>query len=257
MMNQVLKRLTVVLAILGVGGLLVRCSSTNDASSSVAKFSISHLTQEEYDLKDAKSKVNSLFESNSDKRISDSTDSNEIDRAKEAVDDLEDSSDKDDLLAKINSAKKLLTKKSISESIASSESSASASKDKDKSSSHKSDTAKTSVRSRYKKVALTDFATDPYKYEGKDIETSGHVTYIQKKLDDPNVYYVAILPKDDYSSSGYSYGSVTEVNVDTMQESPIHEGDNITVRGGALTEEVKVNGKKLRADIVVDSVTVH
>ena len=123
--------------------------------------------------------------------------------------------------------------------------------------SKKSSTATTSVKSRYKKISLEAFATNPEKYEGKDIETSGHVTYVQKKPDDPDVYYVAILPKDNYSSSGYSFGSVTEVNVDTMQETPIHVGDNITVRGSGLTGGVQFRGKTLRADIVVDDVTIN
>ncbi|VDG33329.1 Lipoprotein [Lactobacillus plantarum ZJ316] [Lactiplantibacillus mudanjiangensis] len=144
---------------------------------------------------------------------------------------------------------------SQSQSFASHKSSVAASKSKSKA--KKSSTATTSVKSRYKKISLEDFATNPEKYEGKDIETSGHVTYVQKKPDDPDVYYVAILPKDNYSSSGYSFGSVTEVNIDTMQETPIHVGDNITVRGSGLTGGVQFRGKTLRADIVVDDVTIN
>lgn len=121
----------------------------------------------------------------------------------------------------------------------------------------KSQASQTSADSRYKKVSLAKFAVNPDKYTGKDIETSGHVTYIQKNPDDENVYYVVILPEDKYSSSGYSYGSVVEVNIDSMQESPIHEGDNITVQGGAMSSMLELNGKTLRSDIVVDNVSVH
>ncbi|PKX52368.1 hypothetical protein BIS21_09150, partial [Lactiplantibacillus plantarum] len=64
-------------------------------------------------------------------------------------------------------------------------------------------------------------------------------------------------PKDDHASSGYSYGTVTEINVDTFDETNINEGDNITVKGGALTSTIKLNGKTLKSDIVVDSVSVN
>lgn len=115
---------------------------------------------------------------------------------------------------------------------------------------------KSSSDSRYKKVDLGEFATNPEDYEGKDIQTSGHVTYIQKNPDNEDVYYVVILPEDKYSSSGYSFGSVVEVNIDSMDETPIHEDDNITVQGGAMTSMIKLNGHTLKSDIVVDNVTV-
>ena len=111
--------------------------------------------------------------------------------------------------------------------------------------------------SRYKKVSLAEFTEDTSSYEGTDIQTSGTVAYIQKNPDDDTMYYAVIIPQDEYDSSGYStgHGTVTEIDVDTMKENSIHEGDTITVRGGAMTDTLKLNGKTLNSDIIVDSVS--
>lgn len=123
----------------------------------------------------------------------------------------------------------------------------------------KKNTTKPSNASRYKSISLNKFTDNPIKYDGVNIKTSGIVTYIQKNPDDKNIYYVVITPRDKYTSSGYSdgHGSVTEVNIDTMHDTPVHEGDYITVKGGGLSGTVQLNGKTLKSDIVVDSLTVH
>jgi len=123
----------------------------------------------------------------------------------------------------------------------------------------KKNTTKPSNASRYKSISLNKFTDNPIKYDGVNIKTSGIVTYIQKNPDDKNIYYVVIAPRDKYTSSGYSdgHGSVTEVNIDTMHDTPVHEGDYITVKGGGLSGTVQLNGKTLKSDIVVDSLTVH
>ncbi|MGA3415841.1 hypothetical protein ACE5SS_09940 [Lactiplantibacillus plantarum] len=129
---------------------------------------------------------------------------------------------------------------------------------KNNSSDSSSSAAKSTTRSiHYDKVDLETFATETDKYIGKNVETSGEVAYIQKNPDNTDIYYVVILPKDDHASSGYSYGTVTEINMDTFDETNINEGDNITVKGGALTSTIKLNGKTLKSDIVVDSVSVN
>lgn len=116
---------------------------------------------------------------------------------------------------------------------------------------------KSSYKSRYKKVSLVKFTQNTSAYDGKDIQTSGTVVYIQKNPDDNTMYYAVIVPKDEYDSSGYStgHGTVTEIDVDTMKDKNIHEGDTITVRGGGLQDTVKLNGKRLNSDIIVDSVS--
>lgn len=121
-----------------------------------------------------------------------------------------------------------------------------------KASSAKSNTS----HSQYKHVSLTAFSQDPYKYDGALISTSGSVVDIQKEPDNPDLYYVVIVPRDKYSSSGYTEGSgtVTEIDVDTMKENSIHEGDTITVQGSGSTDSVTLNGKTLKSDIVVNNV---
>lgn len=115
-------------------------------------------------------------------------------------------------------------------------------------------TKKTNPYSKYKPVTLASFAENPYKYDEKFISTTGTVIYIQKNPDDKNMYYVVIVPKDNYTTSGLSdgHGTVTEISIDTMKANSIHEGDTITVRGSGLTDTVTLNGKKLKSDIIVD-----
>lgn len=120
-------------------------------------------------------------------------------------------------------------------------------------------TKKTNPYSKYKPVTLASFAENPYKYDEKFISTTGTVIYIQKNPDDKNMYYVVIVPKDNYTTSGLSdgHGTVTEISIDTMKANSIHEGDTITVRGSGLTDTVTLNGKKLKSDIIVDYAKVN
>lgn len=110
---------------------------------------------------------------------------------------------------------------------------------------------------QYVGISLTKFTENTDNYIGKNIQTRGTVAYIQKNPDDDTMYYAVIIPQDEYDSSGYStgHGTVTEMDVDTMKENSIHEGDTITVRGGAMTDTLKLNGKTLNSDIIVDSVS--
>lgn len=135
----------------------------------------------------------------------------------------------------------------------------SSSKRKAESSSENHVSKKTNPYSKYKPVTLASFAENPYKYDEKFISTTGTVIYIQKNPDDKNMYYVVIVPKDNYTTSGLSdgHGTVTEISIDTMKANSIHEGDTITVRGSGLTDTVTLNGKKLKSDIIVDYVKVH
>jgi len=118
---------------------------------------------------------------------------------------------------------------------------------------------KPSYNSRYKKVSLTKFTENTSAYEGKDIQISGTVAYIQKNPDNSTMYYTVIVPQDEYDSTGYStgHGTVTEIDVDSMKDNNIHEGDSITVCGEGLQDTVSLNGKTLNSDIIVDSVSVH
>jgi len=111
-------------------------------------------------------------------------------------------------------------------------------------------------KQHYKYIDLIKLTEDPYKYGYSLIKTAGTVVYIQTKPSDSNIYYVVIAPKDEYSSSGFSdgHGSVTEISVDTMKATPINKGDHITVYGSVLENMVKLNGKELKTDIIVDRI---
>lgn len=110
---------------------------------------------------------------------------------------------------------------------------------------------------KYKYVSLEKLTENPYKYDAGLVKTTGNVAFIQRNRDDSTMYYVVIAPKDSYSSSGYSdgHGSVTEIDIDTMKEHSIHEGDKITVYGSVMEDTVKLNGKSLKTDIIVDRVS--
>jgi len=130
-------------------------------------------------------------------------------------------------------------------------------KDTDSTDNEDTDSSKsTSSKISNESVDLSEFAENPEDYVGKNIKTTGSVIYIQKKPSDENMYYVVIAPKDSHTTSGYSegHGTVVEVNVDIMEETPIHEGDTITVNGGGLTQMVQLNGKTLKSSIIADSV---
>ena len=132
----------------------------------------------------------------------------------------------------------------------------SSSSDSDDSDESSSSDDNSSADEMYESVDLSEFAENPEKYSAKQIKTSGTVVYVQQKPSDKNVYYVVIGPKDNNTTSGYGdgHGTVVEVNIDTMEETPLHEGDNITVNGGGLTSVVELNGKTVKSAIVADSV---
>lgn len=148
---------------------------------------------------------------------------------------------------------------SISESKEDSEIAASVSKSfqESMSKSDKQSSTKSSYSSRYKKISLTEFTENTSAYVDKDIQTTGSVIYIQKKSDDHTMYYVVIVPQDEYDSSDYStgHGTATEISADDVSDHDIHEGDTITVRGGGLQDTVELNGETLNSDIIVDSVS--
>ncbi|MBT9677725.1 hypothetical protein [Levilactobacillus brevis] len=108
-----------------------------------------------------------------------------------------------------------------------------------------------SYKSRYKSVSLDDFIGNPERYEGKNIKTSGTVSYIQRESDNNTMDYVVL------NNSDASAATVTEIEVEDMHDNHITEGDNITVEGGGLTQTVKLHGKTLKSDIIVDSVIVN
>lgn len=110
---------------------------------------------------------------------------------------------------------------------------------------------KPSYGSRYKSVSLDDFIADPDKYSSKDIKTSGTVSYIQRNPDDKTMDYVVLNNSDN------SVATVAEIEVEDMHSKGISEGDSITVKGGGLTQTVKLNGKTLESDIIVDYVSVN
>lgn len=111
----------------------------------------------------------------------------------------------------------------------------------------------------YEKVSLVDFTEDPDKYDGKNIQTSGQILMIQRNPDDKNMYFVVIAPTDSHTSSGYAdgHGTVAQIDIDTMQEGNLSQGQNITVNGGGLEGQVTFNGKTVSTSIIVDSVTVN
>lgn len=117
--------------------------------------------------------------------------------------------------------------------------------------SKKSNSTKSSYKSRYKSVSLDDFIGNPERYEGKNIKTSGTVSYIQRESDNNTMDYVVLNNSDD------SAATITEIEVEDMHDNHITEGDNITVEGGGLTQTVKLHGKTLKSDIIVDSVIVN
>lgn len=111
--------------------------------------------------------------------------------------------------------------------------------------------------SRYQTISLAKFTENTDKFVGKDIQVRGTVAYIQKNPDDSTMYYAVIIPQDEYDSTGDStgHGTVAEIDADIMKKNSIHEGDTITVRGGGLQDTVKLNGKTLNSDIIVDGVS--
>lgn len=120
-----------------------------------------------------------------------------------------------------------------------------------------SSTSSSSDGLSYKPVELSEFAERPNDYMGKNIKTSGNVIYIQQKPSDKNMYYVVISPQNNHTTSGYAdgHGTVVEVSIDILNETPIQEGDNITIEGGGLTKTVEYNGKVVNSAIIADNVS--
>lgn len=113
--------------------------------------------------------------------------------------------------------------------------------------------------SSYKIVSLNELSENPDKYDGENIQTSGTILYIQKNPDDSTMYFAVIDSRDSSTSSGYSdgHGSVAQIDVDTMKEYNLTEGDDITVDGGSVPGTVTVNGKKVKSSIIVDYVRAN
>lgn len=247
-------------------------SSKRQVSVSMAKESKKEASEK---VSDAQFSVDGLFEEKEDSypteydytKLYTGTTVSDVENVEATVDSLPQTKDRTKLQKLVSKAMKLAKAEDPSEDVAQSKADESSlakyrseSIDKELSSTESSSSTKTTAHStstHYDKVDLETFATETDKYIGKNIVTSGEVAYIQKNPDNTDIYYVVILPKDDHASSGYSYGTVTEINVDTFDETNINEGDNITVKGGALTSTIKLNGKTLKSDIVVDSVSVN
>lgn len=248
-------------------------SSKKEAREKVddAQFSVDNLFEEIDDSFPSEYNYNKLFTGTS---VSD------VENVEATVDELPQSKDRTRLQKLVAKAMKLAKAEEPSQTVAQSKAEESSlakyrseSLDKELSSTRESideefsDTKKNSSSStkvttsgtaiHYTKVDLETFASETDKYVGKNIETSGEVAYIQKNPDDKDIYYVVILPKDNYTSTGYSFGTVTEINIDSFNDKNIQEGKQITVKGGALTSTLKLNGKVLKSDIVVDSVSVN
>lgn len=109
----------------------------------------------------------------------------------------------------------------------------------------------------YKKVDLVNFTDDPEKYDGQNIQTEGQVIMIQKDPDDSTMYFVVIAPTDSSTSSGYAdgHGTVAQIDIDTVKENNIQEGNDLTVNGGALVNAVTLNNQTVNSSIIVDSVS--
>lgn len=111
----------------------------------------------------------------------------------------------------------------------------------------------------YEKVSMTTLTDTPEDYDGSNIQTRGTITFIQRDKSNSNMYFVVMVPKDSNTSSGYAdgHGIVAQIDVDTLKDNNLTEGDDLTIDGGALQNEVTVNNKTVKMSVIVDSVTVH
>lgn len=105
--------------------------------------------------------------------------------------------------------------------------------------------------SRYKKISLDTFIANPESYDGKDIQTTGTVSYIQRKPSDNTMDYVVL------NNSNSTAATVTEIEVESVHAHHITENTHIVVKGGGLTKTVKLNGQVLKSDIIVDSISKY
>jgi len=250
--------------VLGIGSYSYSNSASSDISAPVHKKDNSKVDTR---IDDATYLVHALFDGEKvTNRLAYTTTKDDIDEAQKAVDDLPNS---------MNGKKKLQSEMKIAHNrfkkdrayYDSIDSSAAASSDKEASSdesdneesssttTHKSNKVKVGGLS-YSKVSLETFTANPDKYEGKNIQTSGSVYYIQKNPDNKTMYFVILVPTDEYSTSGYAdgNGTVAQIDVDTMKENNIKTDDQITVDGGGLVGTVSLNGKEIASSIIVDYV---
>ncbi|KJW12834.1 hypothetical protein [Levilactobacillus spicheri] len=111
----------------------------------------------------------------------------------------------------------------------------------------------------YEKVSMTTLTDTPEDYDGSNIQTRGTITFIQRDKSNSNMYFVVMVPKDSNTSSGYAdgHGIVAQIDIDTLKDNNLTEGDDLTIDGGALQNEVTVNNKTVKMSVIVDSVTVH
>ena len=118
-------------------------------------------------------------------------------------------------------------------------------------------TTKSSASDRYKKVDLETFVMNPDKYQSTDIRTTGTVTYIQHVPNEAGMDFVVIVPSESYTGHGMAsqYGTVAQIETDTVKSKGIIRGSEITVYGGGLTDAVNLKGKTISSSIIVDKVT--
>lgn len=112
---------------------------------------------------------------------------------------------------------------------------------------------------KYEQVPMTDLTDVPEDYDGSNVETRGQIILIQRDPDNANMYFAAMAPTDKSSSSGYvdGHGLVAQIDVDTFKDSNLAEGDDITIDGGALENQVKMGHKTVKMSVVVDHITKH
>lgn len=110
---------------------------------------------------------------------------------------------------------------------------------------------------KYEKVSMTDLTDIPEDYDGSNIQTRGQILLIQRDPDNSTMYFVAMAPTDKSTSSEYAdgHGIVAQIDVDTLKDNDLSEGDDITIDGGALENQVKMGHKTVKMSVIVDHVT--
>lgn len=196
-------------------------------------------------FKNTREDVDYLFSNSNHTKLSDGITTKEVSDTWDEVDKLPSSDEKTQLHSLVKQAMKLADAELEKYDTSSYSQSNSSSSPSHKAQSH---------NSKYKKVSLSTFTALPDKYDGKFIQTSGDVIYIQRNPHDATMDYVVIVPKGDTNASE---GTVTEMDREYVKNQHIVEGSNITVKGSGLTQTVEFNGKTLETDIIVDSVVVN
>ncbi|GAX05403.1 lipoprotein precursor [Secundilactobacillus pentosiphilus] len=123
--------------------------------------------------------------------------------------------------------------------------------------SSKNNATQSTTTGGYKKVGLEKFVMNPDKYESTNIQTTGTVTYIQQIPDEDGMDFVVIVPAESYTGHGIAsqYGTVAQIETDTIKSKGIGKGSTITVYGSGLTDAVKLKGHTLSSSIIVDKVS--